>query len=490
MDDPRDPIAPCLHGGVLTCFDEHQRAGGTSNRFVAWEAAREIAARPRPSVGTPLAPFGWAGAAMGIGALALVAFARRPRLAPLAPPPAPPSRVRLPMINPATCLGCSACVDACPFDVLAIDRFVAVVARPAECCGAVLCADVCPNGSLQIADGDLAPERPRVDAHLESLDAESVFLAGDLTGLPLIRNAIRQGAIVAERAAATQVGRRHPELDLLVVGAGPAGLSAMLRAKELGLRAACLEQWTFAASLRSFPRDKVVFDVPGGDPLEGPLWMKEATKEELIAQWTRAVRASGIDVREHRRVTDVARDADGFVVTAVREGDSAGSEKGREEKVRAARVVLAIGRRGTPRKLPAAIAPGAEGNVSYALADARSFAGKRVLVVGLGDTAIEAAIALAHQPGTSVTISYRGASIARGKQRSVTELRALAEKGRVTLAFESTLTRVDPGWATLAVRGETERIPIDAVLVLVGGVPSWDLVARAGVLLARESGRE
>jgi thioredoxin reductase/Pyruvate/2-oxoacid:ferredoxin oxidoreductase delta subunit len=494
LDDPRDPLAPCLREGRLTCFDEHERGGGTSDRFVAWEAAREIAARrPGPSVRSALAPssFAWAGAALGIGFVGFAALAGRPCPRRRPAPAVVSARVRLPVIDAATCLGCSACVDACPFDVLAIDRFVAVVARPSECCGAIVCADVCPNGSLRIESGDLAPGRPRVNANLESLDQAGVFLAGDLTGLPLVRNAIRQGASVAERVART-LDRTHPELDLIVVGAGPAGLSAMLRAKELGLRAVCLEQWAFAASIRNFPRDKIVFDLPGGDPLEGPLWMKEATKEELIAQWGRAVRASGIDVREYRRVTDVSRDEDGFVVTSLRGDAGADVERGARayEVIRAARVILAIGKRGTPRKLPMSIAPGAEGLVSYALADAKSLSGKRVLVIGLGDTAIEAAIALAHQPRTSVTISYRGTSIARGKQRNVAALSALVAGGRVRLAFESTVAGVEPGFASLVVRGESEKIPVDAVLVLVGGVPSWELMARAGVRPTGESGRE
>jgi thioredoxin reductase len=325
------------------------------------------------------------------------------------------------------------------------------------------CADACPNGSLRIADGGDALDAPRVTAHLESRDAPGVFVAGDLTGLPLIRNAIEQGARVAERVASVG-GPRHPERDLVVVGAGPAGLSALMRAKELGLRATALEQSTFAASLRSFPRGKVVFDVPGLPPLDGPLWMGEGTKEELIAHWTRAVRSRALDVREHRRVVDVARDAHGFAVTAEGEG-------GARELVRAARVLLAVGRRGTPRTIPLDVAPGAEGKISYALADARAFSGARVLVVGLGDAAMEAAIALA-TVGARVTVSYRGAAFSRGKERNVAELRALAARDRVTLVFESRLVAVDPTTATLAIAGERRVLANDAVLALIGGVPS------------------
>ena len=396
----------------------------------------------------------------GILALAALASRSRPASSPCSRPvPRRRSpRVRLPTINPSSCLGCSACVDACPFDVLAIDRFVAVVARPSEMLRrAVLCADACPNGSLRIADGEVASERPRVGAHLESLDANEVYLAGDLTGLPLIRNALRQGASVAEHvAAAGSHGPRHPELDLVIVGAGPAGLSALLRAKELGVRAVCLEQGAFAASLRNFPRGKVVFDVPGASPLEGPLWMSEATKEELIVRWTRAVRSRAVDLREHRRVVDLARDAQGFVVRRVdsRRAAPPGSRCARRASCSRSRPP-----HGPLGPSPDRRSPRGPSSVSYALADARSFAGKSVLVVGLGDVAIEAAIALAHQRGTDVAISYRGAAIARGKARNVAELQALVARGRVRIVF-----RKPPGAgrhrgsATLRVAGRTERI--------------------------------
>jgi YD repeat-containing protein len=371
-------------------------------------------------------------------------------------------------------------VDACPFDVLEIDRFFAVVARPEVCCGAVVCAEACPNGSLRIDEGELTPERPRVGPSLESLDAPGLYLAGDLTGLPLIRNAMRQGASVAERIAET-AARDHPELDLVVIGAGPAGLSAALRAQELDLRVACLEQGAFAESLRSFPRGKVVFDLPGATPLEGPLWMQEATKEELIARWTHAVRAAALDVREERRVTGVERDAAGFVVSAARPDGSI-------THVRGARVLLAIGRRGTPRTVPIRIAPDCEGRVSYALADAAAFAGRHVVVVGLGDTAIEAALALAQQPGTTVTVVHRGETFTRGKARNVAALRARVAKRALHLRFCTTIEALDPQVATLRTPEGSETIPCDAVLVLIGGEPSWNLVHRAGVRLASEVG--
>jgi thioredoxin reductase len=399
---------------------------------------------------------------------------------------AAPVRVRLPQIDTSTCLGCYACVDACPFDVLAIDKYLAVVERPADCCGVGTCEKACPNGSLRIAEGEILSERPRVGETLESEDAPGVFVAGDLTGLPLIKNAIAQGvrAMNAVAEALPRGARRAggDVADVVVVGAGPAGLSAALRAKELGLSCVVLEQGSIAASIRSFPRDKVVFDPPLDVPVEGPLWLEQCTKEELLAQWTRITRRHGVAVREGHRVTGVAREGDVFAVTATTTGDRAGVVRGRK-------LVLAIGRRGTPRPLDAAVAADAEGKVSYALYDARSFAGKRVLVVGLGDAAMEAASAIARQPGADVTIAYRGDGFHRGKARNVAEVKTFVAAGRIRLLFGSTVDRVEARSVTLSTPSGTETLANDAVIVLIGGVPSWDLVEAAGVRRARAPGR-
>jgi thioredoxin reductase len=480
------------------CFDEHAKLGDARpaagapcaaqhgpTRFVAWDVAREIAATtpwvaPAKPQGVPWPPAAGALAgALVFGAAARAAQRRgqRPDASTKTAAKTLGVRKRLPTINPQTCLGCYACVDACPFDVLTIDRYVAVVARPEECCGVVLCEQVCPNGSLRVAEGEPILDRPGTTEHLESRDVPGVYLAGDLTGLPLIKNAINQGARVVDHIASTLPRRRAEAIDVIVVGAGPAGLSAALRAKERDLSCVVVEQATVAASIKSFPRDKLVHDPPLDLPVEGELWLKQATKEELVTQWTRIVRARGLDVREGCRVVDVARGADHFVVRLER-GDGTTAE------LRAARVVMAIGRRGTPRRLDLEIEPGAEERVSYALADARSFEGKRVVVVGLGDTAMEAALAIARQPGASVTMSYRGARFSRGKAKNVRELESAMRERKVKVLFETVpvaLTKTGLTLSRTGPHGGRLSVGADAVLVLIGGVPAWDLLMRVGI---------
>ncbi|MDF2692260.1 MAG: Thioredoxin reductase [Labilithrix sp.] len=486
------------------CFDEHARLGevrkaatsGSSaapcasqhgaTRFVAWEAAREIAATtawvsPQQREGLPWMPAAAAlvSAGLVLGGASTVADRRRRRAAQApnrSPAVVPTARKRLPTINPSTCLGCYACVDACPFDVLAIDRYVAVVARPEECCGVVLCEQVCPNGSLRVEDGEPIGDQPATDDDLESRDVPGLFLAGDLTGLPLIKNAINQGTRAIDRIAATLPRRRSEALDVIVIGAGPAGLSAALRAKERGLSCVVLEQATVAAGIKSFPRDKIVHDPPLELPVEGELWLKEATKEELLAHWTRIVRARALDVREGHRVSELARSGAGFVVR---------TEADATRELRASRVVLAIGRRGTPRQLDGLdVELGAEDRIAYALADARSFAGKHVLIVGLGDSAMEAALALARQPGTTVTVSYRGRRFARGKARNIAELEGLIAQKKVKVFFETVPVAISKRGVTLAgtgAHGGRRSVAAEAMLVLIGGVPAWDLLTRVGI---------
>ncbi len=462
---PRDPIAACRSGGIAVCFDEHRVSGDeAAARSAAWEAAREIAAT---TVAPPAAPRGHAGPWLWLGVGALVSGAalggtRRLRRRRATPPPAapikPPEVVRLPTINTSTCIGCSACVDACPYDVLELRRYVAVVARPADCCGLTLCEQKCPNGSLVMGDGVPVEGQVAVTDALESREVPGLYLAGDVTGMPLIRNAINQGAHAVAAIADGLTARDESRLDLVIVGAGPAGLSAALAARARHLRTLVLEQGSVAESIRSFPRGKLVFDQPLDLPLVGPLWLAESSKEELLGRWLRIVRQEELPIREGVRVTAIERDgADGFAVTTS-EGKT----------VRARRVLLATGRRGSPRKLDVPIPPAFADHVHYSLADAESFAGRRVLVVGLGDVAMETAIALSRQAGTQVTVSYRGPEFRRGKSRNIAEMRRRAASSTLRICFETEVARLEPGRAVLRGRAGEVEIPCDSVFVMIG----------------------
>jgi thioredoxin reductase/NAD-dependent dihydropyrimidine dehydrogenase PreA subunit len=517
-----DPIAQCLDGPASTtgdrfalCFDEHQaalaplfdkRAGGlppggvcasqhTLDRPVAWEAAREVVSKGAilTSGGSRGGALAWL--ATGLGAAMLALFGVRLRDARIERKKQrienardelirPATRVRLPQINVNTCLGCYACVDACPYDVLEIDRYVARVVRPEACCGLTLCEQRCPNGSLVITDGEAIGDRPRLRDTLESEDASGLYLAGDVTGLPLIKNAIRQGALAADRIAASLSGapKESDALDLLIVGAGPAGISAALRAKELELRFEVIEQGSVAQSIQSFPRGKLVFDQPLELPLTGKLWLKESTKEELLGQWLRLIRKERLPIEQDTRVTSIARDGAGsFRVT------SEPREGGAPRERRARRVLLAIGQRGTPRRLPFELDPAVEPRVHYHLADARSFEGKRVIVVGLGDVAMEAALALAGQPRTEVTILHRGPAFSRGNARNIDAVQRAVARGRVTLRFEAHIVSMDAERASIGGR-EPTSIAYDAVFVLIGSIPPSEMLRAAGVRTASEGG--
>lgn len=497
-----DPIGRCVQGaspagGIAVCFDEHQawsavappRPGGVcksqhgNDRFAAWAVAREVvsAEAPRRGAGaegsTWLAVGGLSAALGGLGYAGALRVRRRRRRRRDVPAMKPAERVRLPQVDPSTCLGCYACVDACPYDVLAVERYVAVVARPEACCGLTLCEQVCPNGSLVITDGDPIGDHPRLDDGLQARDVPGLYLAGDITGLPLIKNAILQGRHAVEVIAA-DLPRHGEPLDLLVIGAGPAGISAALAAKEHGLRCEVIEQGSVAQSIRSFPRGKLVFDQPLDLPVAGKLWLEEATKEELLTKWLRIVREEKLVIHEGERFTALRPRKGGFEVTVV---DAQGDEPRATRELASARVLLAIGQRGTARKLPLDLSETAESKVFYHLADARSFVDQRVLVVGLGDVAMETAIALARQGGTTVTMSYRGAGFRRGKGRNIAEIERLVDAGAIEVVWESQVAGIEPHEVTLTTPQGPRTLDNDVVFVMIGAESPRALLERLGV---------
>ena len=374
-----------------------------------------------------------------------------------------------PHISPSRCLGCAVCVTACPeADVLGLIRDKAVLVNGANCVGHGACKDACPTGAITLVLGteERGVEVPVLDAHFET-NLPGVFVAGELGGMGLIRNAIEQGRQTIEAVRRLDGIGTGGRVDVVIVGAGPAGFAATLAAQEHGLRYRTFEQDTLGGAVAHYPRRKLVLTAPVTLPLVGTVKLRETTKEALLELWRRTERETGIEILYRKKVTGIARDADGFVV---RTADG-------ETRTRA--VVLALGRRGSPRKL------GARGEglpkVVYLLEDPAELQGKRVLVVGAGDSALEAAIALCAEDGTEVSLSCRGDAFPRAKPPNRAKIEQLERRRRLRVVRRSTVEEVLAEAVLLKTDRGTERIGNDAIVVCIGGELPFGFLSEIGV---------
>ncbi len=419
------------------------------------------------------------------------------------------ARLLHPHIDLQKCIGCGGCVRECPESgVLELAFGQAVVVHGARCVGHGRCADACPTGAIALTLGDLSERKdlPAIDEKHEAVTVPGLFLAGEITGFSLVRTAVQHGAVVAAEVA-HRVGASVPvqqvrtsrnkrvatsangsdeavavadaetegpvPLDLLIVGMGPAGLSCALAAKQHGLRFACVDQAeTIGGTVAAYPRKKLVMTQPMELPLHGKLNRLEYEKEELVELWQGLTKRHRLPVKLGVQVTGLTRGDDEVFTVATSFGN-----------VRARHVVLAVGRRGSPQKLEV---PGEDlPKVSYSLLDAESYQGHNILVVGGGDSAIEAAIALGEQPGNVVTLSYRKSAFSRIKSRNETRIQEAIRDGKVSVAFESNVVSIEPDAVVLRFTedaGEVERsLPNDDVFIFAGGKPPFPLLEAAGV---------
>jgi thioredoxin reductase len=393
-------------------------------------------------------------------------------------------RLRHPVIDLTRCLGCATCVSACPEDgVLELVHGQALVVRGARCQGIAACARECPVGAITVTLADLRERTdvPVVAESCEAADVPGLFLAGEVTAHALIRTAIEHGTAVA-----AEVSRRVVDLptdsdalDLVIVGAGPAGLACALEAQRRGLAFVVLEaERAIGGTVAKYPRRKLVVTRPIELPLVGRLKRTEWSKEELIELWEDVVREHAPPLMLGVRLEGLERGPDGAFTVHTRPGDGPASASD-DLALRARHVCLALGRRGTPNRLGV---PGEDlPKVATSLLDAASYTGRRVLVVGGGDSAVEAALALAEQPRNRVTLSYRRPELFRITAANHGRLARALEAGRVETLMPSTVLRVTPDAVDLEAGGATVTLPNDEVFVLAGGTPPTGLLRAAGV---------
>ncbi len=390
-----------------------------------------------------------------------------------------------PKIDPYACIGSTACIKACPEkNVIGLVQGRARLVNALGCIGHGACESACPLDAISLVYGSKTRgvELPRLDPNFQTNRA-GIYVAGELGGMGLIANAVNQGRQAADHIITGSPEKGIPPrrgtpnaYDAVIVGAGPAGISATLRLMEAGLRVLLLERESFGGTVMHYPRAKVVMTGPMEFPLYGKVRRKRMSKEELVGVWRDIRTKTNPPLRTGELVEQVTQEPDGLWRVLSTSGECT-----------AANVVLAVGVRGSPRKLDV---PGEEtGKVFYRLLEPEPFRDKHTLVVGGGNSAVETAIALADFGGcASVGISYRRAQFARCRSDNQVRMAQLVESGQVTAHMNSTVVQIHEKEVVLNIDGSSEVLANDAMVVQIGGTSPSTLLKSFGVELVTKYG--
>ena len=386
-----------------------------------------------------------------------------------------------PVIDHVRCLGCATCVTACPErskNVLGVIHGKAHLVNPTHCIGHGACKTACPFDAITLVFGSekRGVDIPQVDPDFQT-NVPGIYIAGELGGMGLIRNAMTQGVEAVDsicKLDGIKQGKGNGVIDLVIVGAGPAGIGATLAAKDKKLNFVTLEQDSVGGTVAHYPRGKIVMTAPIQLPIIGKMHFKETTKEALMEFWEAIINKAGLEISDKERLESVVAENTGFHV-----------KTGKNEYHTRA-ILLAIGRRGTPRKLDV---PGEEqSKVVYRLVDPAQYKNQHVLVVGGGDSALEAAVSIAEEEGTTVAISYRSEAFSRAKEKNRIKIADAEKAGRLRVLLKSTVKHIEPDKVVINTDDEEICIDNDAIIVCAGGILPTGFLKGLGITVDTKYG--
>jgi thioredoxin reductase (NADPH) len=386
-----------------------------------------------------------------------------------------------PIIDPNLCLGCGACTRACPEgNVLGLINGKAQLIQPSNCIGHGACKASCPTNAITLVFGNetRGVDIPTLSPNFET-NVAGIFIAGELGGMGLIRNAVEQGSQAASEV--TKLVRQlkgAPEdmLDVVVVGAGPAGIAASLSAKQDNLNFVTIEQDSLGGTVSHFPRNKIVMTAPVNLPLVGKVKFRETSKEALLEFWQNIIEKTALKINFDERLEDIETLKVGFKLT---------TNKG---QYFTKTVLLGLGRRGTPRTLN--VEGEALPKVVYRLIDPGQYTGQKVLVVGGGDSALEAATSIAEQAGSHVILSYRSDSFNRAKSENRQKVEQAERQGQLTVMLRSSVKKISPDDVVIEQDGKQACFANDAVIVCAGGILPTPFLQKIGISIETKHGSE
>ena len=453
-----------------------------------------------------------------------------------------------PVINVATCIGCHACVDACPHDVLAIVNGKATPVAVEQCMEDTSCQVECPTvpkSCIVVNSTKMIPERkvPQRDQKFMT-NVPGIYLIGDVSGVPLIKNAINEGGAVVDYIVEDlrlEGPNGKADFDAAIVGIGPAGLSATALARQRGLKYIAIEQDQIVATIQqTYQAGKYVFYNPVDKPASGGIQLEGAgaVKEAMIGSWMETVRSNGLEINEFERCKNVSREGGLFLIETEQERTK------RSMQYRVRRVIIAVGNRGTPMRLGVpgedlkftvvpekpeypdaclqcgtqrvgidkfcqscggryelrARPPFEDDKVKYKLGDPNDYSGKHVIVVGAGNSAVEAAVDLAairSEDGTKIvgwrdnTVSLVIRSNFKGDLKLGNKMMVYdcIDEGRIKVFFGQTIKEIMPEYVTLMnarerdpkTSRETAKFRNDYIFALIGGEKPTKFLESIGI---------